>query len=65
MGQIVFADMNGDGKPDLVSLGSNNSQGDSELAISLGNGDGTFQTPTIARFWSQQQRRIRARGGRL
>ena len=46
LGQIVIADMNGDGKPDLVTLGTA-SNGDSELAISLGNGDGTFRTPTI------------------
>jgi hypothetical protein len=48
-GQIVLADMNGDGKPDLVTLGTA-SNGDSELAISLGNGDGTFQTPTKLDF---------------
>ncbi len=44
VGQIAVADMNGDGKPDLVTLGTD-SNGDSELAISLGNGDGTFQSP--------------------
>ena len=49
VGQIVIADMNGDGKPDLVTLGTA-SNGDSELAISLGNGDGTFQTPTKLEF---------------
>ena len=49
LGQIVIADMNGDGKPDLVTLGTA-SNGDSELAISLGNGDGTFQTPTKLDF---------------
>lgn len=49
LGQIVIADMNGDGKPDLVTLGTD-SNGDSELAISLGNGDGTYQTPTKLDF---------------
>jgi hypothetical protein len=49
LGQIVLADMNGDGKPDLVTLGTSSS-GSSELAISLGNGDGTFKTPTITTF---------------
>ncbi len=49
LGQIVLADMNGDGKPDLVSLGTANN-GDSELAIALGNGDGTFRTPTLLDF---------------
>ncbi|MGB7264158.1 MAG: FG-GAP-like repeat-containing protein [Terracidiphilus sp.] len=49
LGQIVIADMNGDGKPDLVTLGTA-SDGNSELAISLGNGDGTFRTPTKLEF---------------
>ncbi len=49
-GQIVLADMNGDGKPDLITLGTTGSGSQSELAISLGNGDGTFQTPTIVDF---------------
>jgi hypothetical protein len=49
VGQIVLADMNGDGKPDLVTLGTANN-GNGELAISLGNGDGTFKTPTILDF---------------
>ena len=48
-GQIVVADMNGDGKPDLVTLGTA-SNGDSELAISLGNGDGTFRAPAMLDF---------------
>lgn len=50
LGQIVLADMNGDGKPDLVTLGTTTSTNKGELAISLGNGDGTFQTPTILDF---------------
>jgi hypothetical protein len=49
VGQVALADMNGDGKPDLITLGTSSaSQG--ELAISLGNGDGTFQNPTILDF---------------
>ena len=51
-GQIAIADMNGDGKPDLITLGTTNDQSQGELAISLGNGDGTFQTPTILDFGS-------------
>jgi hypothetical protein len=47
---IVLADMNGDGKPDLVTLGEANSGEQAELAISLGNGDGTFNSPTIVDF---------------
>ncbi len=42
--------MNGDGKPDLVTLGSTNNNDYGELAISLGNGDGTFKPPTIVDF---------------
>ena len=51
-GQIVLADMNGDGKPDLITLGTSNTGNVPELAISLGNGDGTFQAPAIVDFGS-------------
>ncbi len=47
LGQIVLADMNGDGKPDLITLGSTANAAQGEVAISLGNGDGTFQAPAI------------------
>jgi uncharacterized protein (TIGR03437 family) len=40
----AIADLNGDGKSDLV-LGSCDNQ--ATVAIALGNGDGTFQTPTV------------------
>jgi len=53
LGQIALADMNGDGKPDLITLGSTNNGGQGEIAISLGNGDGTFQTPTILDFGNE------------
>lgn len=49
LGQIVLADMNGDDKPDLVTLGAAKN-GNGEIAISLGNGDGTFKTPNILDF---------------
>src|ERR1043166_5069915 len=36
---IAVADMNGDGKPDIVTVNST----DSSVSVLLGNGDGTFQ----------------------
>lgn len=47
---VTVADMNNDGKPDLVMAIDEypwtalNAQG---IAIAIGNGDGTFQTPTL------------------
>jgi hypothetical protein len=38
---VVAADVNGDGKPDLVSCNI----GDGTISVLLGNGDGTFQPP--------------------
>lgn len=48
-GQIVLGDFNGDGKLDLAAAVENYydpSEGFS-IGIALGNGDGTFRTPTI------------------
>jgi FG-GAP-like repeat/Abnormal spindle-like microcephaly-assoc'd, ASPM-SPD-2-Hydin len=41
---VAAADLNGDGKADLVVLTSNYGSG-ATLAVLLGNGDGTFQPP--------------------
>jgi hypothetical protein len=41
---LVVADMNGDGVPDIVTLGMSTS-GNMQVAIALGNGDGTFKAP--------------------
>jgi hypothetical protein len=44
---IAFADLNGDGNVDLIAGGSSADGTTPELAIALGNGNGTFQPPTI------------------
>jgi len=49
---VAVADMNGDGKPDLVvtncSTTTNcNNYGPGSVAVLLGNGDGTFQTAVV------------------
>jgi len=41
---MAIADVNGDGKPDLV-LGPYTFASSSSIAVMLGNGDGTFQSP--------------------
>ena len=38
---VAIGDLNGDGKPDLVTVNN----GDSTLSMVLGNGDGTFRAP--------------------
>ena len=42
--QTVVADVNGDGRPDLVTVSNH----DSTTGVLLGNGDGTFQPATAA-----------------
>jgi hypothetical protein len=41
---VTAADVNGDGKPDLLVSGGLSSSSNYVLAVLLGNGDGTFQT---------------------
>jgi hypothetical protein len=41
---VAVADLNGDGKPDLVVANVNNGVGSGTVSVLLGNGDGTFQT---------------------
>jgi FG-GAP-like repeat len=50
---IAVADMNGDGIPDIVALGSTSSTYDAEVAIALGNGDGTFKAPILTIYAGQ------------
>jgi subtilisin family serine protease len=47
--EVVIADVNGDGKPDLLVLGSQLLSADDQNAIYefLGDGDGTFQAPKL------------------
>jgi len=47
-GQIFEADVNGDGKKDLVCQVYNNGEGAVySISVALGNGDGTFQAPLL------------------
>ena len=47
--QLAVADLNGDGKADLVGSGGNRSS----VSIALGNGNGTFSAPTSISVSSQ------------
>jgi hypothetical protein len=40
---VAVADVNGDGKPDLVVANGNEDNGDGSVGVLLGNGDGTFK----------------------
>jgi hypothetical protein len=44
---VLVSDLNKDGKLDLVCLNETNASSQAQMAIALGNGDGTFQAPTL------------------
>jgi hypothetical protein len=46
---LAIADMNNDGIPDIVTLGQA-SNGSLQVAIALGNGDGTFKAPNKVNY---------------
>jgi hypothetical protein len=46
---LAIADMNGDGIPDVVTIGRS-TQSDFQIAIALGNGDGTFKAANKTNF---------------
>jgi FG-GAP-like repeat len=50
---LVVADMNGDGVPDIIALGSTASTYDAQVAVALGNGDGTFKAPILTSYAGQ------------
>jgi hypothetical protein len=50
---IAVADMNGDGIPDIIALGATASTYDVQVAVVLGNGDGTFKAPILTNYSSQ------------
>lgn len=47
---VAVADVNGDGKPDLVVSNSGSTLVNDSIAVLLGNGDGTFQSPLFYLF---------------
>jgi hypothetical protein len=44
---VAVGDINGDGKPDLAVTIQDQINFNQGIAVALGNGDGTFQTPTL------------------
>jgi hypothetical protein len=47
---VAIADMNGDGKPDIIISGQPSDKSSSDMNVLLGNGDGTFQAAIVNSF---------------
>jgi hypothetical protein len=50
---LLLEDMNNDGTPDLVALQPDSATGNLQIAMALGNGDGTFKAPNLTTYASQ------------
>jgi Bacterial Ig-like domain (group 3)/FG-GAP-like repeat len=50
---IALEDMNGDGSPDIVALEDDANTQNLDIAIALGNGDGTFKAPVVTNYAGQ------------
>ena len=60
---LVAGDFNGDGKLDLATEGFNYATGSFDVAVLLGNGDGTFQSPKMTPLGYDAIRRSFGRWG--
>ena len=50
---MALEDMNGDGSLDIVALENDATTQNLDIAIALGNGDGTFKAPTVTNYSGQ------------
>jgi hypothetical protein len=50
---IALEDMNGDGALDIVAIEDDSATQNLDIAIALGNGDGSFQSPNVTHYTGQ------------